>query len=298
MAANFTSAEDRPYSNGREAKIWHLYVGDVKTRLSYYRSTLIDIFKSRGVRTVYDVACGIGVDSAMLLEEGFQVNSSDANPGFLEKTRERRDQHPELTDWQIGYGDWLELDSAEVKHPVGGYDAILCIGNSFTTLPDFEGESRTHIKALQNFKNLLKVGGVLIIDHRNFDYIMIHKKFPPNSHGSIYYNSDRVFNVGVKDIVEKEGKVVQLTRCSDVDVSGTDLESDPMVVMKRKGEGGPLVSTLELDDITCCTHSLERFTALLKRVFGEKAEHKVLPDFKERSGDFVPIYWVHCIYKC
>ena len=298
MAVNFTSAEERPYSNGREAKIWYLYVGDVKTRLSNYKSTLIDIFKSRGVRTVYDVACGIGIDSAMILEEGFAVNSSDANPGFLEKTRERRDQHPKLTDWQIGYGDWLELDSAEVKHPVGGYDAILCIGNSFTTLPDFEGESRTHIKALQNFKNLLKVGGVLIIDHRNFDYVVMHKKFPPNAHGSIYYNSDRVFNVGVKDFVEKEGKVVQLTWCKNVDVSGTDLESDPMVVKKRKGEDGPLVSTLELDDITCCTHSLAGFTALLRKVFGEGAEHKVLPDFKETSRDFVPNYWVHCIYKC
>ena len=124
MAANFTSAEDRPYSNGREAKIWYLYVGDVKTRLSNYRSALIEIFKSRGVRTVYDVACGVGIDSVMLLEEGFQVNSSDVIPAFLDKTRESRDQNPELTDWQIGYGDWLELDSAEVKHPVGGYDAI------------------------------------------------------------------------------------------------------------------------------------------------------------------------------
>ncbi|KAL5264422.1 hypothetical protein ACHWQZ_G005493 [Mnemiopsis leidyi] len=301
MAANFSNSADRPYANGKEAKIWYLYVGDVQTRISNYKSTLINIFKTRGVHTVYDVACGVGIDSVMLLEEGFKVNSSDVDSGFLEQTRKSKEANPKFSDWQIGYGDWLELESAEVQHPAGGYDAILCIGNSFTTLPDFEGENRTHIRALQNFKNLLKVGGVLIIDHRNFDYVIEHKEFPPNSHGSIYYNSDRVFNVGAKDFVEKEGQVVKLTFCSDIDVSGTDLESDPLVVMKKKGEEGSVVPTLELNDIPCCIYSLEGFTGLLRKVFGDEAEHKVFPDFKEThgpgSGDVVPNYWVHSIYK-
>ena len=304
MAVNFASAEDRPCYKGKELKVWYLYVGDIQARISNYKPTLMNIFRSRGVRRVLDIASGVGIDSLMLLEEGFKVTSTDVIPAFLEMTRESRRQHPEFADWQIGYGDWLDLESADVEHPDDGYDAILCIGNSFTALPDFEGENRTHIKALQNFKNLLKVGGVLIIDHRNYDHVIVHKEFPPNAHSSIYYNSDRVFNVVTKDFVENEGRVVQLTFNSDVDVSGTDLETDPLVVMKKKGENGPLVPTLECDDIKMYAHSLAGFTGLLRKVFGEKAEHEILPDFKQTAGDckdtegdFVPNYWVHCIFK-
>ena len=293
MAVNYESKDERPYADGREARIWHLYVGDVNARLSNYKGTLLKILEERSVQTVYDCACGTGIDSVMLLEEGYNVVSTDAVDDFLEKARQTKQKREELADWQIGFGDWLDLKSAEVDHPAVGYDAIVCIGNSFCTLPDFEGGNKTLIKALQNFKDLLKKGGMLIIDHRNYDYTLVHKTFPPNSHGSIYYNSDRVFNIKA-DLVEEEGVAAKMTFRSDMDVSGTELEEDPDIKLKERD--GKMVPTLELNNIPCYPHTLKGFTALLKTVFGEKAEHRLLPDFRENGQeDFVPNYWVHVI---
>ena len=67
----------------------------------------------------------------------------------------------------------------------GGFDAIVCMGNSFAHLPDFNGDQREHSLAIQNFYNLVKPGGILMIDHRNYDYILDHGQAPSKN---IYYN--------------------------------------------------------------------------------------------------------------
>ena len=59
------------------------------------------------------------------------------------------------------------------------------MGNSFAHLPDFNGDQREHGLAIQNFYNLVKPGGILMIDHRNYDYILDHGHAPSKN---IYYN--------------------------------------------------------------------------------------------------------------
>ena len=292
---NYNKEEDRPYYDGKEAQMWHLFVGDPATRLSNYQDSLLKLLKDHSARTVYDVACGTGIDSIMLVEAGFKVVTSDADEDFLNKARDVKGKRPELDqDWQIGYGDWLDLSSASVKHPAEGYDVILCIGNSFTALPDFEGEFRTQIKALENYKKLLKVGGMLIVDHYNYDYLLAHKSFPPSENKNIYYTTDRIFNTQV-EWVEEAGKVTSLIFRSDVNVSGTDLEADPEVQMKERN--GRKVPTLQRKGLPLCPFTRDEFVGLLKTVFGEGAEYRALPDFKQDVSENLPNYWVHCIVK-
>ena len=85
---------------------------------------------------------------------------------------------------------------------------MLCMGNSFPHLLDDHGDlrynyfntcqgfmstfCRDHKKCFQNFEGMLKPGGVLIIDHRNYDYILKHGRAPKKN---IYYNSAHI-NVG------------------------------------------------------------------------------------------------------
>jgi len=66
-----------------------------------------------------------------------------------------------------------------------GFDAILCMGNSFAHLPDVHGDQREHKRAIANFHSMLKPGGVLVIDHRNYDHILDDGNAPKNN---IYYN--------------------------------------------------------------------------------------------------------------
>ncbi len=60
--------------------------------------------------------------------------------------------------------DWREFD----KKFNPSFDAILCLGNSLTYL--FKEEDR--LKTLTNFRNVLRPGGKLIIDERNYAQIL------------------------------------------------------------------------------------------------------------------------------
>ena len=82
--------------------------------------------------------------------------------------------------------NWLELDVNIMDLvPADGFDALLCLGNSFANLLN----QKDHHLALENFQKLLKPGGILVIDHRNFDYILEHGKAPIHN---IYYNVSKI----------------------------------------------------------------------------------------------------------
>lgn len=139
----------------------------------------IDILKARGKQTVLDVATGTGFHSVQLLKAGFQVVSADGSAEMLAKAFENaRQQHLLLktthADWR-----WLNRDIH------GKFDAIICLGNSFTHL--FREEDRR--RALAEFYAALKHDGILILDQRNYDSIL-DKGF--SSKHKYYYCGDKV----------------------------------------------------------------------------------------------------------
>ena len=160
----------------------------------------------------------------MLLEEGFTVTSVDASDKMLKqahKTRWARRKEDKFDEWGMHRFIWILVDfwydflwiwmfqifKPNIYHLVideanwlhleddlnkeghipkdGGFDALICMGNSFAHLPDFEGNQREHEMAINNFYKLLKPGGILMIDHRNYDYILDHGQAPSKN---IYYN--------------------------------------------------------------------------------------------------------------
>ena len=79
----------------------------------------------------------------------------------------------------------MHLKDADIEIPEGGFDCIICLGNSFAHLPDFDGENKSHLQAIENFRDCLKKGGILLIDHRNYDHI-VSGGTPPMR--NIYYD--------------------------------------------------------------------------------------------------------------
>jgi len=77
-------------------------------------------------------------------------------------------------DWR-----WLNRDIS------GKFDAIICLGNSFTHLHE-EADRR---RALAEFYAALKHDGILIIDQRNYDAILDHGF---SSKHKYYYCGDQV----------------------------------------------------------------------------------------------------------
>jgi SAM-dependent methyltransferase len=152
---------------------------DWKARSSSEGEFFIQHLKERGARRILDVATGTGFHSVRLLNAGFDVISADGSPEMLSKAFQNGRRHGHIlrtvqADWR-----WLNRD----VH--GKYDAVICLGNSFTHL----FSERDRRKALAEFYAALRHDGVLILDQRNYD-LMLDEGF--QSKHTYYYCGDQV----------------------------------------------------------------------------------------------------------
>lgn len=139
------AAEGLPdqYADGEAARVWQLYIGDTRSRTAEYKAWLLGLLRQHGCQRVLDVACGTGVDSIMLVEEGFSVTSVDASDKMLKyalKERWNRRHEPAFDKWVIEEANWMTLDKDVPQSAEGGFDAVICLGNSFAHLPDCKGK--------------------------------------------------------------------------------------------------------------------------------------------------------------
>jgi glycine/sarcosine/dimethylglycine N-methyltransferase len=139
----------------------------------------VDILRAHGKESVLDVATGTGFHSVRLTEAGFDLISVDGSAAMLAKAFENGLKRGLIL--KTVHADWRELNRA--IH--GKYDAIVCLGNSFTHLHD-EQHRR---KALAEFYAALRHNGILILDQRNYDEMLDHGF---RSKHKYYYCSDQV----------------------------------------------------------------------------------------------------------
>jgi glycine/sarcosine N-methyltransferase len=139
----------------------------------------IKTLKEHGAKKVLDVATGTGFHSVQLLRAGFEVTSVDGSPVMLAKAFENARKRGYIlrtvqADWR-----WLNRDVHDL------YDAVICLGNSFTHLHD-ENDRR---KALAEYYATLRHDGILILDQRNYDAILDKQVEPTHNY---YYCGDNV----------------------------------------------------------------------------------------------------------
>ena len=140
----------------------------------------IDMLRARSKQKVLDVATGTGFHSVQLLRAGFNVKSVDGSAAMLVKAFDNARNHGYVLHTAVADWRWLTQDV-----PAGEYDAIICLGNSFTHL--FEESDRR--RALAEFYAALKPDGILIVDQRNYDAILDHGF---SSKHKYYYCGDKV----------------------------------------------------------------------------------------------------------
>lgn len=139
----------------------------------------IEKLRELGVRKVLDVATGTGFHSVQLMRAGFEVTSVDGSPVMLAKAFQNARDHGYIlrtvhADWR-----WLNRDVHDL------YDAVICLGNSFTHLHD-ENDRR---KTLAEYYATLRHDGVLVLDQRNYDALLDHQVKPSHNY---YYCGDNV----------------------------------------------------------------------------------------------------------
>jgi len=267
------------YADGTAAQLWELYIGDKSHRTSHYRKFVTDALRNRNCKNVLDAACGTGVDSIMLLEEGFDLTSIDLSDKMLKvalKTRWDRRKEPAFDAWDIEEANWLTLP--EDVPGEGQFDAVICMGNSFAHLPLMdEMKESSHLMALRNFSNMLKPGGVLVIDHRNYDHILNEGHAPSKN---IYYNSDHIESI-VTSVVITEGVPILVT----------------LDYVMREGSDHAEIPKHNKFRLSYYPHRVKDFGELLKTAFGPGCSHSVYGDFKPVGEVEEPGFYIHIIQK-
>ncbi|WP_298966804.1 methyltransferase domain-containing protein [uncultured Roseibium sp.] len=140
----------------------------------------MDVLRARGKENVLDVATGTGFHSVRLTRSGFNVTSADGSAAMLAKAFENGQKRGMIL--KTVQADWRWLN----RGIQGKYDAIICLGNSFTHLHQ-EGDRR---RAFAEFYAALKHDGILIIDQRNYDAMLDNKDYS-NKH-KYYYAGEKV----------------------------------------------------------------------------------------------------------
>jgi len=136
-------------------------------------------------------------------------------------------------------------------------------------------------KALANFERCVKPGGLLLIDHRNYDSI-INKGVAPTQ--SMYYNNHHLKKIETS-VIYKNGQPSLITL--DYLVSLNDYEV------------GPETSENEISEfrLSYHPHVLEGFTTLLDEAFPRQVKHDIYGDFKPLDQIQDPGYYIHVIQK-
>lgn len=122
----------------------------------------INHLKKVKAKKILDISCGTGYDSVGLLENGFDVKSCDGNLFMLTKARINAENRN--VKLKARFCDWGRLRRSYREK----FDSVICLGNSFCHI--FNEEDR--ISVVKQIYDLLKKGGIFIIDQRNFDKII------------------------------------------------------------------------------------------------------------------------------
>ncbi|KAI0241160.1 Glycine N-methyltransferase [Lamellibrachia satsuma] len=236
----------------------------------------------------------------MLLEEGFNVVSTDASDKMLKYALEKGRRklltngvimknapvdiaNTKLKSDLIEEANWLSLsdDLSDVDGvPEGGFDAVLCLGNSFSNLPDLEGSLHYQKVALSNFRDIIKPGGILFNDHFNFDDILTTGKAPAKD---IYDVSD----------CKKDIKVSNLYVNYRPTLTTFDYTIDHPKYNNGTREGIPKYQFR----LSFYPHRLAQFSNLLKGVFGEDCAHSVHGDCQTLGRVQKPAYYTQIAEK-
>ncbi len=113
---------------------------------------------------VLDTACGTGQHAIALSKAGYKVSAADFSAEMISTARRNADQaNAEIEIKHAGFGEFHHIFHKNK------FDVVLCLGNS---LPHVLNEDDL-AQALNDFREIAKPDGKLIIQNRNFDKIML-----------------------------------------------------------------------------------------------------------------------------
>jgi glycine/sarcosine N-methyltransferase len=187
-------------------------------RLSHELPFLLRLFEDQGVHSLLDAACGTGQHAIALASRGYRVLGADLSVAMISQAVDSAAAAGTGSDVafvQASLGELAALGQT--------FDAALCLGNSLPHLLT----ARAVDLALADLAALLRPGGLLVIQNRNFDRVWAGQErfMGPQSHRS---GSDEWLFVRFYDFHDRTltFNMIRLRRTADgwaQDVESTEL---------------------------------------------------------------------------
>ena len=139
----------------------------LSAELSFLKSALGKIEHDPGQKlSILDAACGTGQHAIALARAGYNCTGADFSQAMVFRAQENASQADlNMTFLQAGFG---QLSKKFGKDP---FDGLICLGNSLPHLLD----AHSLADALADFYAVLKPGGLIILQNRNFDLVLKEK---------------------------------------------------------------------------------------------------------------------------
>jgi glycine/sarcosine N-methyltransferase len=137
---------------------------DWEARLKSEAGFLRQLFERFQVHTVLDAACGTGQHAIEFARWGLEVTGTDLSGPMIDRARENAGALP-VRFLVVGLGEHRQKAA-------GPFDAVTCLGNSLPHLLDGAALDG----ALEDFRAVLRPGGLLLLQNNNYDAILSRQK--------------------------------------------------------------------------------------------------------------------------
>lgn len=152
---------------------WHLYT-DPKERtrssVPFLTGITTRVAQSTGTRTddlrLIDAGAGLGIEVTELTKMGYRVTLNEIDPYFREcAVAYSASQGVNIPPTRVMKEDWLSFSRS---FGVSSFHVLWVLGNSLCLLP----ERKDVQDALEQFYEVVVPGGAVVVDERNFEYIL------------------------------------------------------------------------------------------------------------------------------
>ncbi len=202
-----------------KAIINHLVDTDLEINL------LDKIFQKYQVKTVLDVACGLGRHAIPLAKGGYAVTGIDFSSYQIKKAKDDAEKEGVKVDFILHDANTFTAD--------GKFDAAICM---WTTLGE---EPMQYWKVIKNVFQSLKKGGIFVIDNKSWEYIPeSREKFIKNE--TISENGE-IIKTKIHDRFTENFRIRDISHTiggkeyADLCVTHVLKENDWLVELKRAG---------------------------------------------------------------
>lgn len=223
------------------------------------------LFAENGVRRVLDAACGTGVHAIEFARQGLRSAGADLSPAMISQARENA--HAAGVEVDLRAAAFGELASRFT----GPFDALTCLGNSLPHLID----DSSLAAALSDFASLLRPGGVLIIQNRNYDRLLRDRQ--------------RFMPIAAREDTEGETLFLRITDFPPLAESASEsIDFTIVTLKKRSGTWNQTVRTTPLRAIRRATieRALSAAGFSSTRVYGSFA---LAPYDAPDAGDLIAV---------